>query len=88
MFGEDQLKWYDKVNRGRPTHISHGISQDNIDQHMRRLKPHTWRLEGNQLIGMTEMGELRQVIPPEYILVGTTDDGLPHLEKVVLQENQ
>lgn len=84
MFNEDQLKWYDKVGRARPTHIAHGISSDNLHEHMRQLLPHSWKLEGNLLSGMTDMGPLVQTIPTDYILTGTDDRGLPVFEKVVL----
>lgn len=87
MFSEDQLKWYDRYNKARPTHIPHGVNSDELDKHMRRLQPESWRLEGNQLIGMTEMGPLVQVIPPDVILTGTDEDGLPIFEKVVLQKH-
>ena len=86
MFSEDQLKWYDRYNKARPTHIPHGITAENINEHMKRLQPESWRLEGNQLIGMTEMGPLVQTIPTDYILTGTDDEGLPIFEKIVLQK--
>lgn len=84
MFSEDQLKWYDKVNKARPTHIPHGINSEDVGDHMRELKPHSWRLEGNKLIGETDMGPLVQMIPTDYICTGTDDKGLPVLKKVVL----
>lgn len=84
MWSEDQLKWYDKMGRARPTHISHGINLDDIDQHMKKLQPNSWRLEGNKLIGQTDMGPLVQFIPTDYILKGTDDEGLPIFERVVL----
>lgn len=83
MWGEDQLKWYDKVQKARPTHIPHGVNADNIQDHMKRLMPNNWRLEGNVLVGQTDMGELRQTIPTDYILK-EVKDGLPVFEKVVL----
>lgn len=86
QFSEDQLKWYDRVNKARPTHIPHGLNADNIHEHMRKLMPRSWRLEGNTLIGMTEMGPLVQKIPTDYILVGTDNKGLPIFEKVILSK--
>jgi hypothetical protein len=86
MFGEDQLKWYDKVNRARPTHIPHGVSADNVETHMRKLKPYSWKLEGNVLVGMTDMGPLKQRIPTDVILIGTDDEGLPIFSKVILSK--
>lgn len=81
-FSEDQLKWYDKMGKARPTHIAHGITSDNLNEHMRKLKPTKWKLVGNQLHGQTEMGELVQTIPPEFILKGEDENGLPIFEKV------
>lgn len=84
MWSEDQLKWYDKHQKARPTHTPHGITSENINEHMRELRPDSWRLEGNVLRGMTEMGELVQTIPTDYILTGTDEKGLPVFKKVVL----
>ncbi len=84
-FSDDMLKWYDRVGKARPTHIAHGITSDNINEHMRELRPSSWRLEGNMLIGQTEMGPLHQTIPTDVILTGTTEDGLPIFTQVILQ---
>lgn len=84
VWSESQLKWYDRINQARPTHIAHGVNAEDLSEHMKELKPNQWRLEGNQLIGMTDMGELVQNIPTDYILTGTDDKGLPVFEKVVL----
>ena len=65
-----------------PTREGHGTDED-IRNNLKRLMPSSWRMEGNELIGMTEWGELRQTIPTDYICVGTTKDGLPDLQKVV-----
>lgn len=83
-WSEEQLKWYDKVQKARPTHIPHGISSDNINEHMKQLKPHKWELKGNVLIGQTDMGPLVQTIDPKYILKGTDENGLPIFEEVVI----
>ncbi len=83
-FSEDQLKWYDKIGKARPTHIAHGISSDNINEHMRELKPYNWALKGNVLHAETDMGPLVQKIPPEYILKGEDENGRPQFEKVKL----
>jgi hypothetical protein len=85
-WSESQLKWYDRHNKARPTHISHGVNTEDLDAHMKQLMPNTWRLEGNTLIGETEMGPLVQQIDPEYILSGTDEKGLPIFTKVVLSK--
>lgn len=82
MFSEDQLKWYDKYNKARPTHIPHGITAENINEHMKELRPKTWHLKGNMLIGETDMGPLHQTIPTDVILVGIDENNLPIFRKV------
>jgi hypothetical protein len=52
---------------------------------MRELLPHTWKLEGNKLTGMTEMGPLVQMIPTDYVLKGMDDSGKPIFAKVEIQ---
>lgn len=86
MFSETELKWFDRHNKRRPESISHGVSPDDISGRMRQLKPYSWRLKGNQLIGMTEMGPLVQNIPPDRILVGQDEQGLPRFERVIVQK--
>lgn len=66
-----------------PTAESHGTEQE-LSENMKQLLPSEWRLEGNKLIGKTEMGELVQTIPTDYILEGTDSKGLPKFRKVVL----
>ena len=75
--------FYKKHGKAPPKHFEHGTEAE-IQENMVRLRPGTWRLEGNQLIGQTEMGPLRQTIPTDVILVGTDDDGRPRFRKVVL----
>jgi len=71
----------EKLGIPPPITSSHGTDQ-NIADNMKRLIPNKWHLEGNQLIGQTELGELRQSIPTNYICVGTDDKGLPILQKI------
>lgn len=84
MFSEDQLKWYDKHSKARPTHIAHGVTSENINEHMQELRPSKWRLEGNKLIGETVMGPLVQTIPTNVILKGVDNSGLPIFAEVEL----
>lgn len=55
-----------------------------LSERLIRLMPNSWHLEGNELIGQTEQGELRQRIDPAYILTGTDAQGLPQFRKIVL----
>lgn len=86
QYSEEMLKWYDRYGKSRPSHTSHNVSTDDLEKHMKRLVPNEWRLEGNMLIGKTEMGPLAQTIPPDYILTGTDEAGLPIFQKIVLQK--
>lgn len=74
--------FYKKHGVKPPESFSHGTEED-IKSKLKELRPNSWRLEGNILYGQTDMGELRQTIPTDYICVGT-DNGLPVLQKVVL----
>lgn len=59
----------------------HGnIPDDN--SHLKPLKTWGWKLEGNQLSCLTDMGPLTQTIPMGYICEGTDDKGLPLLRKI------
>lgn len=75
--------WYEKHGVAPPKKFDHGTEQE-IRENMVRLRPGTWRLEGNQLIGKTELGTLVQTVPTDVILVGTDDDGLPMFKRVIL----
>lgn len=66
-----------------PEATAHGTEEE-ILSNLKQLKPNTWHLEGNKLIGMTEMGKLVQFIPTDYICTGTDSNGLPKLQRVVL----
>jgi hypothetical protein len=71
--------FYSKHNIAPPEAIAHG-TEDELE--FVQLKPNSWRLEGNKLIGDTEMGELVNLIPPNYILTGTDDEGTPIFKKL------
>lgn len=72
-----------KLGMPLPTATPH-LYVDDIQKKLKRLMPNSWRLEGNELIGMTDVGELRQTIDPSYILTGTDEEGLPVFKKVVI----
>lgn len=83
MHDERTLKEFARWGKTPPEHLPHG-TPDIIRENMRRLKPNSWKLAGNKLIGETEMGPLVQFIPTNYICVGTDEDGLPKLQKISL----
>lgn len=84
MHDEATLKFFQKHGKAPPTHNPHGTEQD-IAANMKRLLPRSWRLEGNELVGMTDVGELRQTISTDYYLDGTDEKGLPIFRKIVVQ---
>ena len=83
MQDEAVLKQFARWGKNPPTIDKHGTEAD-IQNNMKKLMPNSWRMEGNQLIGMTDVGELRQTISTDYILEGTDEAGLPKFKKVVL----
>lgn len=85
MYNDAELKQFDKLGIKRPEHSSHGVTPNELGERLRRLNIRNWRLEGNQLKGMTDMGPFVQTIPSNYILVGTDENtSLPIFRKVVL----
>lgn len=83
MLDEATLKFFEKHGKAPPTVDRHGTEQD-IANNMKRLLPRSWKLFGNELVGMTDVGELRQTIPTDYIL-DKVEDGLPVFRRVVVQ---
>lgn len=73
-----------KYKMDAPEAISHGTESD-IKDKMVKLQPNVWRLEGNRLIGETEMGELVNYIPTNVILVGQ-ENGLPVFKEVDIKQ--
>jgi hypothetical protein len=71
------------LHQAAPEAIAHATEEE-ILQNMKRLQPKSWILRGNVLEGMTEQGKLVQTIPPDYILEGTDEKGLPKFRKIVL----
>ena len=82
MNDDKTLSWFNRKGLTPPEHISHDISLDDISKKLKPLKPHSWRLEGNKLIAKTDVGELVNYIPTNYILVGTDKQGLPKFEEI------
>jgi hypothetical protein len=81
LYSDGHLAFYERNGVAPPVNIPH-IKEEDIEKHMVKLMPSEWRLEGNTLIGETEYGPLVQVIPPNYILTGTDEEGLPVFKKV------
>lgn len=72
-----------KLGAAPPVAIPH-MTEEEIAQNMKPLKPNTWRMEGpGILVGETEMGKLVQNIGTDHICVGTDKNGMPILRKIV-----
>jgi len=64
-----------------PSHTPHG-SDDDIPSRLKRVEVKKWRQEGNRLIAETDVGELVNLIPTDYIMTGVNDDNLPTFKKI------
>jgi hypothetical protein len=82
MLNENEKEMYERWGVTPPSHEPHGTDKE-IRKNLSKLEPTDWRLEGNKLIYKTEMGEVAQFIPTNYILEGTDSKGLPKFKKVV-----
>lgn len=78
---ERTLKEFSRWQKPLPSIKAHGYP-DEIRENLKQMKPKTWKLQGNKLIGDTEMGELAQFIPTNYVLLKTDEDGLPVFKKI------
>jgi spermidine/putrescine-binding protein len=76
---KDELN-YEELGIAPPTSVAHG---EDVRDRLEKLTPKNWRMEGNQLIADTAMGELVQFVSTDYILLGTDEAGLPILKKIV-----
>lgn len=68
------LDFYSRHGLTPPSHVSHGVTPDDIRDKLRPLKAHSWRLEGNRLIAKTDMGDVVNYIDPAYIMIGVEND--------------
>ncbi len=76
--------FYRKVLKTEPPKVMAHATEEEIAKNMKRLKPNSWVLRGNQLEGMTDQGKLVQTIPTSHILIGTDSEGLPIFKQVVV----
>ena len=83
LYSPGYLKWFDRHGAPRPVHQDH-LQVDDISKSLKRVKCHSWKLEGNTLTAQTDMGKLTQTIPTDYVLVGEDTEGMPILKKIVL----
>ncbi len=67
-----------------PEAISHGIEDtaaNPLSDQIPKNKIISYTLEGNKLIAQTDLGEVVNYIPTEYILHGVDDKGQPILRR-------
>lgn len=76
-------RWYIKNGVAPPEHSAHG-TPDEIRANLKPAKVTKWHLDGNKLVAETELGPVVNYLPPEYILRGVDESGLPILTKLVL----
>jgi hypothetical protein len=77
----EQINQFKEWKVPLPTREPHGTEED-IRANLKPLTPSKWRLEGNKLIAETDMGELVNYIPTDYIMKGVDEQGLPILKKI------
>lgn len=80
MLNDD--KQYEELGIAPPTKTGHG-TEDDMRLNLVKLQPRNWRMEGNQLIADTEMGELVHFLPTDMMCMGMDEDGLPILKKIL-----
>lgn len=77
-----ETELFSRWNKPLPSVKVHGTPEE-LAEALTELRPNQWHLEGNKLVGDTPMGLLVQFIPTDYILTGTSPDGLPIFKKIV-----
>jgi hypothetical protein len=78
---ESTRREFEAWGKTPPTSEAHG-TDETIRAQLTPLKTRSWRLQGNQLIADTELGELVQLISPDYILTGIDASGMPILTRI------
>ena len=74
--------WYEKHGVTPPSHKPHGVTPDDIREKLRPLKAHSWRLEGNRLIAKTDLGDVVNLINPNYVMTGVDQANLPIFKRI------
>ena len=67
-----------------PSRDSHSTDspENPISSKLEKVEFANWHLKGNKLIADTQFGEYAYLIPPDRIMTGTDDNGLPILTKI------
>lgn len=82
MQNDKDAKWFERNGLTPPSSTPHGVSADDLSDRLTPLKAESWRLEGNRLIAKTRMGEVVNLINPNYIMTGVDENNLPILKKL------
>jgi hypothetical protein len=72
---------YDALGVSAPEHLAHGTDED-IRAHLQIVKPIRWFQRGNELVAETDLGEVVNFLPTNYMLSGTDRDNRPILIKI------
>ena len=86
MYDDKELKWFDRMKVKRPAHFEHGLedtAENPLSKQLVKLRTWDWKRDGNYITCMTDQGKLTQYLDPSYIVLGTDDDGMPILKKLV-----
>jgi hypothetical protein len=78
---DETRKRFEKWGVPPPTSQPHGTPQE-LKANLEPIRPSKWRMEGNKLIGETEMGVVAQFLPTDLICTGTDSQGLPIFKKI------
>lgn len=83
---ERELKQYERWKVAPPSHEEHGVVdtwENPLGERLLAGNCRNWHLSGNLLSCDTDFGPMAQRIPPDFILMGEDEKGLPILKKVL-----
>lgn len=72
---------YEALGVEPPERTPHGTDED-IRSHMQLAKPIRWFQRGNELVADTDLGEVVNLLPTNYMLSGVDKDDRPILTRV------
>lgn len=81
MYKAPNSKFFEDKNLTPPSVSEHGTDED-IREKLKPLKVTSWHMEGNKLIGQTEMGEVVNYLSTDIIMTGVDEDNLPILTRI------
>lgn len=76
------LEFYERHGKTPPERIPHDVNLEDLADKLQKVKINSWRMEGNMLIADTDIGEVANPIPTNYLLIGTDKNNLPKFKKL------